>query len=64
MQDLKRAAMAKQEEQRFLNDQCFRDSSEAIRKFIVARRRKGEREAKKKWVFILIDTVRTAAGFQ
>lgn len=49
VQDLKRAAMGKQEEKRFLNDQCFRDSLEAIRKFVVARRRKDERESKKLW---------------
>lgn len=46
------------------NDQCFRDSLEAIRKFVVARRRKDGKEARKKWDFILADAVRTAVGCQ
>ena len=49
VQDLKREAIAKQEEQKFLNDQCSRDCLETIRKFDVARKRTDEREAKKKW---------------
>lgn len=49
VQDLKRAATGKQEEKRFLNDQCFCDSLEAIRKFVVAQRRTDERESKKMW---------------
>lgn len=48
MQDLNRTATGKQEKI-FLNDLCFRDSLEAIRKFVVARKRADEREANKKW---------------
>lgn len=64
MLEIKRAGIVKQEEQRFFNDQCFRDSLEAIRKFVVARRRKDGKEARKKWDFILADAVRTEVGCQ
>lgn len=58
------AAIAKQEKQRLFNDQRFYDSLEAIKKVVVARRRKDKKEADERWDFILAYAVRTAVGFQ
>lgn len=61
---LKTSSSGKERGEEFLNDQCFRDSLGAIRKFVVARGRTDERESKKEVGFIIIYTVRTAVGCQ